>query len=64
MSDATKSAHPDVEWRPPTQLRNRIVHGYWDIDLDILVSTIRENLPQLITDLRLLRAEQQQDAGS
>lgn len=28
VSDATKAANPDVEWRPPSQFRNRIVHGY------------------------------------
>lgn len=25
VSDATKAANPHVEWRPPSQLRNRIV---------------------------------------
>ncbi len=24
----------DVAWRQPARLRNRIVHGYWSIDLD------------------------------
>jgi hypothetical protein len=28
------------------------VHGYWSIELDILVATTRDDLPGMITDLR------------
>jgi uncharacterized protein with HEPN domain len=39
VSVETKAAHPDVPWSDPVRLRNRIVHGYWSIDLDVLIST-------------------------
>ena len=42
----TQDAHPDVAWRAATRLRNRIVHGYWGIDVETLVAT------RLITDGR------------
>jgi uncharacterized protein with HEPN domain len=45
LSEELRSAHGSVEWRRPSQLRNRIVHGYWSIDLAILVSTAQEDLP-------------------
>jgi len=41
-----------VPWRRPTELRNRIVHGYWEVDLAILVATINNDLPALIEQLR------------
>ena len=34
-----KAEHRELDWARPTQLRNRIVHGYWSVDLDILVDT-------------------------
>lgn len=57
VSDATKTANPDVEWRPPSQLRNRIVHGYWEVDLDVVAATVRHDLPPLVADLRALEME-------
>lgn len=55
VSEALQAEHPAVEWSPPTQLRNRIVHGYWSVDLDIIVATIRDKLPPLVAELRKLR---------
>lgn len=49
-SDA-KDSHPQVPWRAATRLRNRIVHGYWDIDVETLVATAADDLPLMITDL-------------
>ena len=47
----TKDAHPQVAWRAATRLRNRIVHGYWDIDVETLVATAIDDLPQMIEQL-------------
>jgi len=34
-----KDRFPNVPWQQPARLRNRIVHGYWSIDLEILHTT-------------------------
>jgi len=36
LPDSLRDAHPDVPWRQPIALRNRIVHGYWGIDLEVV----------------------------
>ena len=33
---------------------NRIVHGYWEVDLDIVVATVRHQIPPLIAQLRAI----------
>jgi uncharacterized protein with HEPN domain len=33
-------------------MRNRIVHGYWTADFDVLVATARDDLPGFINDIR------------
>ncbi|WP_235939894.1 DUF86 domain-containing protein [Occultella kanbiaonis] len=43
-----KDAHPKVAWRAATRLRNRIVHGYWDIDVETLVATAADDLAPMI----------------
>lgn len=39
-------------WAQPAPLRNRIVHGYWPIDLEILYTTARDLLPKFTEHLR------------
>ena len=34
------------------RLRNRIVHGYWSIDLEVLHTTATEQLPAFTANLR------------
>ena len=57
VSDDTRDAHPEVPWRLASALRNRIVHGYWSIDLDIVHSTATQVLPRLVEHLRRVLAE-------
>lgn len=54
VSEAVKSAHPGVPWRDATDFRNRIVHGYWTVDLDIVVAVARTRMPELAIQLREL----------
>ncbi|SDY64244.1 Uncharacterized conserved protein, contains HEPN domain [Amycolatopsis xylanica] len=52
VSDELKAEHPEVAWRRPADTRNRIVHGYWSIDLEILYTTATNRLGDLIKGLR------------
>ena len=52
LSTEVKEQFADVAWRQPARLRNRIVHGYWSIDLDIVHTTAQEQLPGFAARLR------------
>jgi uncharacterized protein with HEPN domain len=39
--------YPDVPWRQIAGLRNRIVHEYFGLDLELIWQVIRQDLPQL-----------------
>ncbi len=39
---------PDVPWRAAARMRDRLVHHYFDINLDVLWETIAEDLPQML----------------
>lgn len=47
--------HPDIPWRSMRGMRNRIAHGYFDIDLDIVWDTVQTALPPLQEQLAKLR---------
>jgi len=45
---------PDVPWSAAARTRDRLVHHYFDIDLEVLWHTVTEDLPALLgrlTDL-------------
>ena len=48
MSDKYKSEHDDIPWIAIYGLRNRIVHDYGNVDLDIVYSTLKNDIPQLL----------------
>lgn len=39
---------PDIYWTEMIGMRNRIAHGYWEIEFDIVWKTVRDELPHLI----------------
>ncbi|MFQ5974756.1 MAG: DUF86 domain-containing protein [Candidatus Hydrothermarchaeales archaeon] len=43
--------YSNVPWKSIISMRNRLIHAYFDIDLDILWSTVTEDLPPLIEEL-------------
>ncbi len=52
LSAEFKAEHPEVDWARPSQLRNRIEHGYWSVDLEILHTTATVELPEYSEKLR------------
>ena len=38
------------------RLRNRIVHGYWSVDLDVLLATANDDLPTFLAGATEARA--------
>lgn len=50
-------AHAEVPWRSMRNMRNRMAHGYFDINLDVVWETVQEWLPALLDQLRAVRQE-------
>lgn len=46
-----REKHPQISWKKMIGLRNRLIHGYFDINLDIVWDTVVEDLPPLVADL-------------
>ena len=43
--------HSQVPWRSMRGMRNRIAHGYFDINLDVVWETVQTALPELLAQL-------------
>lgn len=49
------SQHPAVQWKSMRGMRNRMAHGYFDINLDIVWDTVKLSLPDLEQQLQKIR---------
>jgi uncharacterized protein with HEPN domain len=47
-----REALPHIPWRDIISMRNRLIHAYFDINLDILWKTVIEDLPPLLAELK------------
>jgi uncharacterized protein with HEPN domain len=48
---------PGIPWPSVTGMRNRIVHAYYDIDLDRVWDTVTDDLPSLMAELTQMLCE-------
>jgi uncharacterized protein with HEPN domain len=53
ISLGTRDQLPDVPWDDIVGMRHRLVHAYFDINLDILWRTVQDDLPPLLQVLEL-----------
>ncbi|WP_294254862.1 DUF86 domain-containing protein [uncultured Comamonas sp.] len=49
------AANSDVPWRAMRGMRNRIAHGYFDINIDVVWDTVKIALPELQKKLIAVR---------
>lgn len=52
LSDEFKQELKTIPWKQLDGMRNRIVHGYFGVNMQIVWDTIKENLPALEEELK------------
>ena len=56
VSNECRDKYPDIPWLDIINMRNRMIHAYHDVNLDIVWATIIQDLPPLSYDLQNLLA--------
>lgn len=59
LSDELTSAHPETPWRQIIAMRNRVVHGYFEVDLDVLWDVVTLDVPRLARQAQALKGAAQ-----
>ena len=52
VSPEGQAKYTSIPWPQVVGMRNRLIHGYDQVDLDVLWDTIEDDLPPLITELK------------
>ncbi len=56
-SEGFRADRPNIPWRQMIATRNRLIHGYFDVDLAIVWRTVTERLPEVIDQLVAILTE-------
>lgn len=48
LPDFLLTEFPDIPWREIVGMRNHIVHGYFDLNADIVFDAVRNDVPTLL----------------
>jgi uncharacterized protein with HEPN domain len=54
LSTDFRQAHPSVPWNEIAGMRDRCVHGYDDVDLDIVWDVVSNHAPKVIAYLETI----------
>lgn len=57
LSQDLTASHPEVEWGNMIGTRNRLIHGYFDVDLDIVWSIVVADIPPLRACIQQMLAQ-------
>ncbi len=47
LPDKYKQEHPAIEWKKIAGMRDKLIHQYFDLDLDLVWLTIQKDIPLL-----------------
>ena len=54
IPEQVKRAYPHIPWKFMTGLRNKIIHGYFAINYEIVLDVIQHKLPDLEPQIRAI----------
>lgn len=64
VSEEIRRRYPRIPWEAITGTRNRLAHGYIDVDLDIIWSIVTKDLPPIIKELEGILKKESGAAGT
>ena len=58
ISAETRATHTDMPWRAIIGMRNRLMHAYFEIKTEIVWQTVPQEIPALLSQLRVLAPDE------
>ena len=54
IPEAIKTAHPEIPWRDISDMRNKVIHDYFRVDLGVVWDVVEKDLLPLKTQIEAL----------
>jgi uncharacterized protein with HEPN domain len=59
IPEEIRTKYPEIPWRDASDMRNKLVHRYFGINLEVIWQTLNEDLPMLADGLqKIIRREE------
>jgi uncharacterized protein with HEPN domain len=58
---AFRKRYPQIPWRGMTGMRDKVIHAYFGVDVEVVWKTVRQDLPPLVDTVRRVLREVEQD---
>lgn len=58
VTEEFRTKYPEIPWRQMADTRNRLIHGYFDINYELVWETTARELPPLIAKLEKALAQE------
>ena len=55
ISESLKNKHQEIEWKEITGTRDKMIHHYFGLDLNIIWNIIKENIPILEKQIKKIK---------
>jgi len=55
ISNKIKSKSPKTPWKDIAGMRDKLIHGYFGVDLDAVWETVKKDIPPLKKDIKKLK---------
>mgnify|MGYP000141386416 CR=1 FL=1 len=60
VSPETKGRYPDLPWSQMAATRDRLIHGYFSVDLSIVWQIVRHDLPPVVAALEAIAQDEKE----
>jgi len=57
LSEKLKSRYPQIPWKEIAGMRDKLIHQYFGVDLNLVWETIKTKLPELKTQILQIKRE-------
>lgn len=58
ISNKTKDKYPNIPWKDIAGMRDKLIHGYFGVDIDAVWDTIQRDIPKLKKDIEKVLEEE------
>ena len=52
LSEDTKSRQPEIPWKQIAGMRDKVIHDYFGVNLDVVWEIVSNELPKVVTPLK------------
>jgi uncharacterized protein with HEPN domain len=59
LPDDLKARYPDLDWRRMAGTRDRLIHGYFSVDFELVWDIVQNKIPSLHAGIRRILGEEQ-----